>query len=317
MKRWIALAAALCATVALADYPDKPIRLIVPFAPGGVTDTSGRLVAEALSRRLGQAIVVENKAGASGNIGVQQVAMAPPDGYTLVLGFDGTLVINPHVFPNFPIDVQKDLEPVGKIGDAVLILVAHPSFPAKTLPALIDYSKKQPNGLSYGTSGVGGTPHIAGELLKLKTGANLVHVPYKGGGQAMTDALGGNIPLVYTAVAGALQHVKAGKLVPIAVSSAKRVGSLPDTPTFIEAGVPGFEVSSWVAILAPAKTPRPIVEKLNRELNAVLTDPAIVERLATLGIEVTPGSPQKLADQIRDDLAKYGEVVKAAGIKAE
>jgi len=317
MKRWIALAAALCATVALADYPDKPIRLIVPFAPGGVTDTSGRLVAEALSRRLGQPIVVENKAGASGNIGVQQVAMAPPDGYTLVLGFDGTLVINPHVFPNFPIDVQKDLEPVGKIGDAVLILVAHPSFPAKTLPALIDYSKKQPNGLSYGTSGVGGTPHIAGELLKLKTGANLVHVPYKGGGQAMTDALGGNIPLVYTAVAGALQHVKAGKLVPIAVSSAKRVGSLPDTPTFIEAGVPGFEVSSWVAILAPAKTPRPIVEKLNRELNAVLTDPAIVERLATLGIEVTPGSPQKLADQIRDDLAKYGPVVKAAGIKAE
>jgi len=317
MKRWIALAAALCATVALADYPDKPIRLIVPFAPGGVTDTSGRLVAEALSRSLGQPIVVENKAGASGNIGVQQVAMAPPDGYTLVLGFDGTLVINPHVFPNFPIDVQKDLEPVGKIGDAVLILVAHPSFPAKTLPALIEYSKKQPNGLSYGTSGVGGTPHIAGELLKLKTGANLVHVPYKGGGQAMTDALGGNIPLVYTAVAGALQHVKAGKLVPIAVSSAKRVGSLPDTPTFIEAGVPGFEVSSWVAILAPAKTPRPIVEKLNRELNAVLTDPAIVERLATLGIEVTPGSPQKLADQIRDDLAKYGEVVKAAGIKAE
>jgi len=317
MKRWIALAAALCASVALADYPDKPIRLIVPFAPGGVTDTSGRLVAEALSRRLGQPIVVENKAGASGNIGVQQVAMAPPDGYTLVLGFDGTLVINPHVFPNFPIDVQKDLEPVGKIGDAVLILVAHPSFPAKTLPALIDYSKKQPNGLSYGTSGVGGTPHIAGELLKLKTGANLVHVPYKGGGQAMTDALGGNIPLVYTAVAGALQHVKAGKLVPIAVSSAKRVGSLPDTPTFIEAGVPGFEVSSWVAILAPAKTPRPIVEKLNRELNAVLTDPAIVERLATLGIEATPGSPRKLADQIRDDLAKYGEVVKAAGIKAE
>ena len=317
MKRWIALAAALCATVALADYPDKPIRLIVPFAPGGVTDTSGRLVAEALSRRLGQPIVVENKAGASGNIGVQQVAMAPPDGYTLVLGFDGTLVINPHVFPNFPIDVQKDLEPVGKIGDAVLILVAHPSFPAKTLPALIDYSKKQPNGLSYGTSGVGGTPHIAGELLKQRTGARLTHIPYKGGGQAMTDALGGNIPLVYTAVAGALQHVKAGKLVPIAVSSAKRVGSLPDTPTFIEAGVPGFEVSSWVAILAPAKTPRPIVEKLNRELNAVLTDPAIVERLATLGIEVTPGSPQKLADQIRDDLAKYGEVVKAAGIKAE
>ena len=274
-------------------------------------------MADALSRRLGQTIVVENKAGASGNIGVQQVAMAQPDGYTLVLGFDGTLVINPHVFPNFPIDVQKDLEPVGKIGDAVLIVVAHPSFPARTLPALIEYSKRQPNGVAYGTSGVGGTPHIAGELLKLKTGANLVHVPYKGGGQAMSDALGGNIPLVYTAVAGALQHVKGGKLVPIAVSSAKRVGSLPDTPTFIEAGVPGFDVSSWVAILAPARTPRPIIDRLNRELNAVLSDPAVVERLATLGIEATPGPPQQLADQIRDDLAKYGQVVKAAGIKAE
>jgi len=318
MKRFV-IAAVLSslALFARADYPDKPIRLIVPFAPGGVTDTSGRLVAEALGKRLGQSIVVENKPGASGNIGTQQVALAAPDGYTLLLGFDGTLVINPHVFPNFPFDVQKDLAPVGKIGDATLIIVAHPSFPAKTLGELIAYSKKQPDGVSYGTSGVGGTPHIAGELLKQRTGARLTHIPYKGGGQAMTDALGGNIPLVYTAVAGALQHVKAGKLVPIAVSSAKRVGSLPDTPTFIEAGVPGFEVSSWVAILAPAKTPHAVVDKLNRELNAVLNDPAIVEKLATLGITATPGSPQQLADQIRTDLAKYGPVVKAAGIKAE
>ena len=317
MKRWIAALAALAATAALADFPEKPIHLIVPFAPGGVTDTSGRLVAEALSKRLGQPIIVENKAGASGNIGTQAVAASAPDGYTLVLGFDGTLVINPHVFANFPLDVTKDLEPVGKIGDAVLIIVAHPSFPAKTLRELIEYSKKQPNGVAYGTSGVGGTPHIAGELLRMKTGANLQHIPYKGGGQAMTDALGGNIPLVYTAVAGALQHVKAGRLVPIAVSSAKRVGSLPDTPTFMEAGVPDFEVSSWVAILAPAKTPRAVVEKLNRELNAVLSDPPIVERLATLGIVATPGSPQQLADQVRVDLAKYGQVVKTAGIKAE
>jgi len=318
MKRLFAFAAALvlCAS-AHGQYPNKPIRLIVPFAPGGVTDTSGRIVAEALSRRLGQPIVVENKAGASGNIGTQQVAASPPDGYTLVLGFDGTLVINPHVFANFPIDVTKDLEPVGKIGDATLIIVAHPSFPAKTLSDLIAYSKTQPNGVAYGTSGVGGTPHIAGELLKQRTGANLTHIPYKGGGQAMTDALGGNVPLVYTAVAGALPHIKAGRLVPVAVSSSRRTPSLPDVPTFIEAGVPDFESSSWVAILAPARTPRPIVEKLNRELNAVLTDPAIVEKLSTLGIVATPGPPEQLAAQIRTDLARYGRVVKAAGIKAD
>ena len=318
MKKVLALLATLAfAAGAAAQYPDRPIKLIVPFAPGGVTDTSGRVVAEALGKRLGQSIVVENKAGASGNIGTQLVATAAPDGYTLVLGFDGTLVINPHVFANFPFDVQKDLAPVGKIGDAVLIIVAHPSFGPKTLQELIAQSKKEPNGYSYGTSGVGGTPHIAGELLKQRTGANLTHVPYKGGGQAMSDALGGNIPLVYTAVAGAISHVKAGRLVPIAVSSTRRAPSLPDTPTFIESGLADFEASSWVAVLAPAKTPRAVIDKLNRELNAVLTDPAIVERLSTLGIVATPGPPEQLARQIEMDLAKYGGVVKSAGIKAE
>jgi tripartite-type tricarboxylate transporter receptor subunit TctC len=318
MKRLLFLAAVLlAAATANAEFPDKPIRLIVPFAAGGVTDTSGRVVADALSRRLGQPIIVENKPGASGNIGAQQVSLAPPDGYTLLLGFDGSIVINPHVFANFPIDVTRDLDPVGKIGDATLIIVAHPSFPAKNLQQLIEYSKAQPGGVPYGTSGVGGTPHIAGELLNQRTGAKLVHVPYKGGGQAMTDALGGNIPTVYTAVAGAMQHIKGGRLVPIAVSSAKRVGSLPDVPTFMESGVADFEVDSWVSVLAPPKTPKAVIEKLNSELNAVLRDPAIVERLATLGIVATPGTPQMLADQIRTDLAKYGQVVKAAGIKAE
>jgi tripartite-type tricarboxylate transporter receptor subunit TctC len=317
LKKTLALAMTLLATCASAQYPDKPIRLIVPFAAGGVTDTSGRVVAEALSKRLGQPIIVENKPGASGNIGGQLVVNSPPDGYTLMLGFDGSLVINPHVFANFPFDVTTDLAPIGKIGDATLIIVAHPAFPARTLQELIAYSKKQPAGVSYGTSGVGGTPHIAGELLKLRTGANLTHIPYKGGGQAMTDALGGNVPLVYTAVAGALPHVKAGRLVAIAVSSNKRAPSLPDVPTFMESGVPDFESSSWVAVLAPAKTPRAVVDKLNRELNAVLSSPEIVEKLATLGIVATPGTPEQLAEQIRTDLAKYGKVVKAANIKAE
>ena len=318
--RLMSLAAAcLLPLVALAqgNYPDRAIRLVVPFAPGGVTDTSGRLIAEALSRRLGQTVFVENKAGASGNIGTLGVVNAAPDGYTLVLGFDGTLVINPHVFSAFPFDPLKDLAPVGKIGDATLIIVAHPSLPASNLQELIAYSKKEAKGVSYGTSGIGGTPHIAGELLNQQTGSNLVHVPYKGGGQALGDALGGNIPLVYTAVAGAHQYVKSGKLKAIAVSSAKRSSSLPEVPTFIESGVAGFDVSSWVGILAPAQTPRPIVDKLNRELNAVLATPEIVEKLATLGIAATPETPDAFAVQIKADLAKYGKVVKAAGIKAE
>jgi tripartite-type tricarboxylate transporter receptor subunit TctC len=322
MKKLRLLACAAACLLPLASsaqgtYPDRPIRLVVPFAPGGVTDTSGRVIAEALGKRLGQQVVVENKSGASGNIGTQAVATAAPDGYTLVLGFDGTLVINPHVFSAIPFDTLKDLAPVGKIGDADLIIVAHPAFPAKTLQELIAYSKKEANGVSYGTSGIGGTPHIAGELLNQQTGARLVHVPYKGGGQAMSDALGGQIPLVFTAVAGAQQHVKSGKLAAIAVSSGKRSSSLPDVPTFIESGVADFVVSSWVGILAPAKTPQPIVDKLNRELNAVLATPEMVEQLAKLGIAATPGTPDAFGAQIRADLAKYGRVVKTAGIKAE
>ena len=299
------------------SYPSKPIRLVVPFTPGGVTDTSGRLIAEQLSKRLGQQVIVDNKPGASGNIGTQQVAAAEGDGYTLLLGFDGTLVINPHVFPKTGFDTLKDFAPIGKIGDAVLILVANPSFPAKNLKDLIALSKTQAGGLSYGTSGTGGTPHIAGELLRQRTGANLVHVPYKGGGQALTDVLGGNIPLVYTAIASAIPHVKSGKLLPIAVSSSKRASSMPDVATFIENGVTDFEASSWVGLLAPAKTPRAIITRLNTELNAVLNDPEVKERLNGMGITAAPGTAESFGAELSRDLAKYGPVVKAAGIKAE
>lgn len=303
--------------LAQAAYPSKPIRLVVPFVPGGVTDTSGRLIAEQLSKRLGQQVIVDNRPGASGNIGTQLVATSPPDGYTLVLAFDGTMVINPHVFEKMSFDTIRDFAPVGKIGDAVLILVANPSLPAKTLQEVIALSKTQAGGLSYGTSGTGGTPHIAGEQLKLRTGANLTHVPYKGGGQAMTDVLGGQIPLVYTAVAGAQGQVKAGRLKPIAVSSAQRSRSLPDVPTFIESGVPDFEVNSWVGLLAPAKTPKAIIDKLNAELNAVLNDPETRDKLNVMGIAATPGAPEKFGDEMKRDLQRYGPVVKAAGIKVE
>ena len=319
------LLGALAAAAALAfgtaaqaqSYPAKPIRLVVPFTPGGVTDTSGRLIAEQLAKRLGQQVIVDNKPGASGNIGTQMVSAAEPDGYTLLLGFDGTMVINPHVFPKVGFDTLKDFAPIGKIGDAVLILVAHPGVAAKSLKEVIALSKTQPGGLSYGTSGTGGTPHIAGELLKQRAGANLTHIPYKGGGQALTDVLGGNIPLVYTAIAGAIPHVKSGKLHAVAVSSGKRASSLPDVPTFIESGLSDFEINSWVALLAPAKTPKAILDKLNAELNAVLNDAEVRERLNGMGISATPGTADKFGEEMKRDLARYGQVVKAANIKAE
>lgn len=306
------------ASVSAQDaWPTKPIRLVVPFTSGGVTDTSGRLIADSLSRRLGQQVIVDNKPGASGNIGTAMVKSAPADGYTLVLAFDGTMVINPHVFSKLPFDTLKDFAPIGKIGDAVLILVANPSVPASTLSEVIALSKTTPGGLMFGTSGTGGTPHIAGELLKSKTGAQLTHVPYKGGGQAMADVLGGSIPLVYTAVAGAHGQVNAGKLKAIAVSSAKRASSLPDVPTFVESGVSDFVVNSWVGLLAPAGTPEPIVHKLNTELNAVLNDPEVKEKLRVMGIEATPGTPEKYGAEMRNDLERYGAVVKAAGISIQ
>lgn len=299
------------------DYPSRPIRLVVPFAPGGVSDTSARVIADKLGQRLGQQIVVDNKPGASGNIGTSMVAQSAPDGYTLLLGFDGTMVINPHVFPKVPFDTVKDFVPVGKIGDAALILITHPSVPAKNLKELVAYSRTRPDGLSYGSAGTGSTPHLAGELLKARTGLKMVHVPYKGGGQAMGDLVGGTLPVLYTAVAGAQQYVKSGKATAIAVSGANRVPALPDVPTLEESGVPGLVSDSWVGLLAPARTPKEIVDRLSKELNAVVNQPDTRERLATLGIVPVGNTPEAFGKQIQTDLKKYGEVVKTANIKVE
>jgi hypothetical protein len=302
---------------AQANYPNRPIRLIIPFTPGGVTDTSGRFIAEQLSLKLGQQVISDNKPGASGNIGSQMVASAEPDGYTLLLGYAGTLSINPSLFDKVPFDSVRDFTPIGKIGDAILIVVANNDFQGKTLADVIAFSKKDPNGISYGTSGTGGTPHIAGELFKQKTGANLVHIPYKGGGQALLDLLGGNIPLVYTAVAGANQYVNTGRIKAIAVSSAKRSPSMPDVPTFIESGVKDFVIDDWVGLLAPAKTPKPIIAKLNQALNEILNSPEGKARLLAMGITPTPGTPEKFGEQIKGDLIRFAPIVKAAQIKSE
>jgi tripartite-type tricarboxylate transporter receptor subunit TctC len=314
----IALSALLwfiLSTAGAQEWPSKPLRIIVPFSPGGVADNSARVVAEPLAARLGQQVLVENRPGASGNIGTQAVAQADADGYTLLLGFDGTMVINPHVFAKVPFDTVRDFAPITKLGDATLILVAHPSVPARNLAQLIELAKTKP--FAYGSSGTGGTPHLAGELLKQRTGAQLEHIPYKGGGQAMTDVVGGQIPLDFTAIATAQQYVRTGRLVGIAVPSAKRSSALPEVPTFQESGFAGFDVTSWVGIFAPAKTPAAVVEKLNRELEAALKTPFVRERYATLGIEPVGNTPAQFGEQVRADLARWAEVVKAANVKVD
>jgi tripartite-type tricarboxylate transporter receptor subunit TctC len=294
-------------------YPAKPVRVIVPFSPGGVADSSTRVVADRLGARLGQPIVVENRPGASGNLGTAAVAAAAPDGYTLLLGFDGTMVINPHVYASLPWDTLRDFAPVTKLGDATLILVAHPSVPAKDLRQLLGLKDK----FSYGTAGTGSTPHLAGELLAQRTGLALTHVPYKGGGQAMGDVVGGQIPLVFTAVATAQQFVKSGRLKGLGVPAAKRSPSLPDVPTFVESGLEGFVVDSWTGILAPAKTPGEVVGRLQKEIAAVLADPDVRSRYATLGIEPVGNTPAQFAEQIRADLARWEKVVRQANIRIE
>ena len=311
------LLAALAGGAPAQDYPAKPIRLIVPFATGGVTDTIARVMADKLSQRLGQNMIVENRPGGSGNPGTQYVAQSAADGYTLLLAFDGTMVINPFVFPKVPFDTVKDFVPVTKLGDAALVLVAHPSLPAKNFGELMAYSKANPGKLSFGHSGTGGTTHVAGELLKQRTGLDMTHIPYKSGGQAVIDAIGGQVPLAYSAVAGAQAYVKAGKLVAIGVSTPRRVGSLPGVPTFIEQGVSGFDVSSWVGIMAPAKTPRAVIDKLNAAIVAVLKEPDVRERFATLGIEPVGNTPEQFGEQIKVDLARWQKVVEAARIKLD
>lgn len=299
------------------QYPSRPIRLIVPFAPGGVSDTGARLVADKLGQHLGQQVIVDNKPGASGNIGTHMAAQAEPDGYTLVLGFDGTLVINPHVHKNIPFDTLKDLAPVSKIGDAALIIVANPKVPADTLQDLIAYSRTQPEGISYGSAGVGSTPHLAGELLRERTGIKLEHIPYKGGGQAMADVVGGNLPLLYTAVAGAYPYVQRKQLKAIAVSTSERLPSLPDVPTVSESGVDGFVSNSWIGILAPAKTPEGIIDKLQQAVYDVVQNPETKERLAGLGITSSGNTPAEFRQQIEADLKTYESVVKSANIQID
>lgn len=311
----LSLVAAGCA-LAQDGFPKRPIRVIVPFAAGGMVDTSTRAVADRVGQRLGQQVIVENRAGATGFIGAELVAKAAPDGHTLLAGFDGTLTISPNIAPKVPFDTLRDFQPITKLGDATLILVAHPSVKANTLGELIA-QKATLGSISYGTSGTGSPNHVGGEMVKQLTGLDLVHVPYKGGGQAILDAIAGQIPLVYTAIATAQQHVRAGKLKGLGVSSKTRSAALPEVPTFIEAGLKDFVVDSWIGILAPANTPRAIVDRLRTEILAVTALPEVRERFAAIGVVRSEATPEAFGAQLKAELERWGPIVRQAGIKAE
>lgn len=318
LRVWIAFGLAAAALTAYGQvYPNNPIRLIVPFGTGGATDSSGRALADRLAPRIGQRIVVDNRGGAGGNIGTELVARSSPDGYTLLLALDATMVVNPFTQSSVPFDTLKDFAPITKLGDVALVLAAHASLPAKNLAELLAYSKANPNKLSYSTAGNGSTSHVAGELLKQRTGLDMQHIAYKSGGLAVADAVGGQVQLTYPSLAAASAQIRAGRLVGIAVSTPRRVPSLPEVPTFIEQGLKDYVAVSWVAVMAPAKTPRPIIDKLHADITAVLKEPELRERFGVLGIEPVGNTPEEFAAQIKADMARWQAVVQRAKIRAD
>ena len=299
------------------DYPTRPIRLVVPFGTGGATDSSARAIADRLGQRLGQPIIVDNRPGAGGNVGTRAVAQSSPDGYTLLLGLDATLVLNPFTHASVPFDTQKDFIPVTKMGDFGLLLVANPKLGLRTLADLIRYAKERPEQVSYSTGGTGSTSHVAGEMLNQLAGIQLLHVPYKSGGAALIDAISGQVQLSYPGIAGATQYVRNGQLLAIGVSSRNRNPSLPDVPTIAEQGFPDYEAVSWVGILVPAQTPGSIVERLHREIVASLRDPAVAERFASLGIRAIGNTPAQFAAEIRDEMVRRKKTIESARIRAD
>ncbi len=306
-------AIALPQTAVAQAYPTKALRMIVPFAPGGGTDILGRLMAAKLGEALGQQVTVENRPGAGGNLGTSMAATSPGDGYTILM-VSSSYSVNAAVFKlNF--DPLKDLTPLMLVADVPFALVATPSLPANNARELIALAKAKPGSLNYASSGNGPSPHLAGALLAMMTETNMVHIPYKGGGPAMTDVMAGQAQMMFVTVTASAAQIKAGKLKAIGVGGMKRAAGLPDVPTLHESGVPGFSIANWFGILAPSATPRPIVTLLNRHVNAALTTPDVRTRLAAEGAEPVGGSPEDFGKVIRADIEKYNRIVKEANVK--
>jgi tripartite-type tricarboxylate transporter receptor subunit TctC len=312
------LVGALVAAGAMAQggFPSRPITMIVGFAPGGGTDTAARIIAKAATESLGQSVVVENRAGAGGNIAHELVAKAAPDGHTILLGSVGPLTVAPHMIRNLPYDPLKDLAPVTMAVTFANVLVVHDGVPVRTLADYIKLANDKPGTLTYGSSGIGGAGHLSGELFRMMSKAPIVHVPYKGGGPAMQDLLGRQIASIFATPISAGPHIKSGKIRAIAVTSARRTEFMPEVPTIAESGFPGFEATNWYAYVLPAKTPDEIVERWNRELVRILNDPAVRKALLDQGMEPSPGTRAELAAYIKREYDTWARVVKEANITA-
>ena len=302
---------------AQGSYPTHPVTMVVGFAPGGGTDTVARIIAKNLSESLGQQVVVENKAGAGGNIATEYVARAAPDGYTILLGSVGSLAVAPHAIANLGYNPLRDFAPITMAVVFSNVLVVQASMPVQTLADFVKLAKDKPGTVTFGSSGILGAGHLAGELLKMRADIDMVHVPYKGGGPAMQGMLGGQVNSIFATPVSSGGQIKAGKIRAIATTGPKRAALLPEVPTVAESGYPGFEAMNWYAYLAPAKTPKDIVERLQRDLVKALNDPAVAELLHQQGLEPSPSSPAELARYMEREYETWGKVVKQAGIKAQ
>jgi tripartite-type tricarboxylate transporter receptor subunit TctC len=313
-----ALAAMLSGTAQAQDYPARPVRLVVPYAAGGNADIFGRTLAQKLGDALKLPFVVENRAGANGGIGADFVAKSAPDGYTLLVTANGPIVVNPVLYAKVPYDPVKDFAPVAQCVVYQYVLVTLAGSPIKSIADLVDAARARPGAVSYGSTGVGGGNHLAGELFALATGTQLTHVPYKGSAPALADLLGGQLTFMFDTVITSVPQIRAGKLRAFAVSSLKRASALPDVPTLDEAGIRGFDISQWQGVLAPAGTPKTIIDRLNAEIVKSLRAPEVRERLVTQGgNEIVTGSPEEFAALIKNDLQMYAKLIKDARIPAQ
>jgi tripartite-type tricarboxylate transporter receptor subunit TctC len=308
---------ALSRTARAQDYPSRTITLIVPFPPGGSTSVMARIVAERMSATLGQQIIVDNRGGAGGTLAARAFVSAPPDGYTIFLGYTGTIAIGPTLYANAGFDPRKDFAPIGLIGSAPAVLVIHPGFAPRSVAELIALAKSKPGEINFASAGTGTLTHMAAELFISMAGIKLTHIPYRGSGPVLADLLGGHVPMSFTPIPVAHAHVSSGKLIALAVTSTKRTPLLPQVPTFAELGLAGYEAVLHYGLLAPRGTPRPIVERLNKELRAALASDEVKKRLATEGADPLPSSPEEYAADIDQEERKWAQVVKQIGLKQQ